>query len=92
MATITHDDLAVCDDCAQILANGEFDGECEHGDATAHADAMTEIWGEGAAGILRMVLACGEDEEECDSFSRRGCDGCGSSLAGGRHAAVVFGE
>lgn len=81
MAEITHDDLSVCDDCAQILANGEINDGTDRGEEVAHAIAI--LWPVGT-----LVLACGEDC--CDSFSWGQCDGCGTILGGGRHPAVAF--
>jgi hypothetical protein len=76
MATVTHDDLAVCVDCAMLIANGEGTDE--------HADAVAARW----PGMNTLVLACPED---CEGwFSSSPCDGCGSTLDGDRHPAVAF--
>lgn len=87
MATVTHDGLEVCTDCAQLIANGDLGGqECEHGGADDHAAAMVAVWGEGPAGVLGLVLELSEETEA--HFSSRRCDGCGSTLAGDRLPAV----
>ena len=80
---ITHDDLAVCIDCAMILANGELGLGDDAADA-AHAALISAQWPDGG-----LVLSCPDDCEESFSWSR--CDGCGSALGGGRHSAVVLG-
>lgn len=85
---IKYDDLLVCDDCAMILANEEFDGDCEHGNSITHHAVMFKRWGEMTQ---TMVLACDEQGRgSCVDFSRRDCDGCGSALAGARHPAAVL--
>jgi hypothetical protein len=85
MATVTHDDLSVCDDCAMMLANGELGMGDESADR-AHAERIAAEWA-GVPGTL--VLACGDDDG-CDGFHTAPCDGCGSTLAGSRHAAAVI--
>jgi len=85
MTAILYDNLMVCDECALVIANGEIDDGTDRGQQIA--DAQVEQWGELAIGL---TLACGDDEDECDYFSWRRCDGCGSTLGGGRHKAVVF--
>lgn len=83
MATITHDNLMVCQDCTLIIANGDMGGvECEHGNDKMHALAMVAQWDDLTNGLVL-------DHDEVD-FSTRPCDGCGSRLAGYRHSAVVI--
>lgn len=86
---IKYDDLLVCDDCAQILANGDLGGtDCEHGNAETHMAVMFTHWGEMTQA---MVLACDEEGRgSCRDFSIVPCDGCGSALAGARHPAAVL--
>jgi hypothetical protein len=86
MATVTHDDLSVCTDCAAILANGTL-GMCDDEMDARHARRMAERW-QGTPGHL--VPTCGDDDEACDGFHTGTCDGCGSTLAGSRHRAAVI--
>ncbi len=81
----TIDDLAVCVDCAMLIANGEVtDGEGN--DITAeHAERMREVWGDDA---VHLVLTC---PQNCDGwFFWSRCDGCGSALGGDRHPAAAL--
>lgn len=86
MATVIADGLLVCVDCAMMCANGEL-GQGDAAAEAAHAAQMVAQWGEHTAGL---VLACEPDEEGCDTYSTRRCDGCGSGLAGARCAAAVL--
>jgi hypothetical protein len=74
--------VAVCQDCAMMLANGELG----QGDDTAdriHAERIAKRWSVG-----ELVLDCGED---CEGwFSWTECDGCGSTLGGDRHPAAYI--
>lgn len=79
---VDHFDLEVCDDCAQVIANGEINDGTDRDKEVA--DAQVRVWGSDA---VHLVLACGEDCSE--SFSWAPCDGCGSTLGGNRHPASV---
>lgn len=79
---VDHFDLDVCDDCAQVIANGEINDGTDRGKDVA--DAQVRVWGLDA---VHLVLACGENCSE--SFSWAPCDGCGSTLGGNRHPASV---
>lgn len=80
MAEVIADGLEVCVDCTHLIANGEGTAE--------HAARMVAVWGAETRGL---VLACGPDEgETCSTFTASRCDGCGSDLAGERHAAAVL--
>ncbi len=76
-------DIEVCTDCVLLIANGEFDGECEHGDSLDHVLAMVEYQ---PIGFGDLVLG---DGDEID-FSTSRCEGCGSTLAGSRHPAAIL--
>lgn len=67
-------ELAVCQDCIMLLANGEGDGDV--------VDAMTATW--GADG--RHLVPGGDDL----GFSWSPCDGCGSDLGGDRYTAALL--
>lgn len=73
MATITHDNLALCEDCTFLVANDEATPE--------HRAKVNALWPLGY-----IVL----EDKAPEDFSTRPCGGCGSNLAGTRHAAVVF--
>ena len=79
---IHQEDLEVCVDCTQLIANGE--------DHTEEQDLEKKIekqWGELAG---HLVMSC---DEGCEGeFSWRPCDGCGSTLGGDRHKATVLCE
>jgi len=90
-------DLEVCDDCAQLIANGGCEG-CEscvltpyftdHGEPDPEADCQTvndrfmAKWGDDWAGVV-----LGEGSRETWG-SVDSCDGCGSDVPGTRHAAT----
>jgi len=82
MAEILIDELWVCSDCAQIIANGPGGMDLSEEEENRIVEALGDrYWvldydSETGAGI--------------DDFSRRQCDGCGSHLGGSRHRAVVF--
>jgi hypothetical protein len=79
-ATVTYSDLAVCVDCAMMLANGELG----QGDAEAvHASLIEAQWPD-----TFLTLSGSEDEDTW--FSSSPCDGCGSQLAGDRFSAVAM--
>jgi hypothetical protein len=83
MATVTHDDLSVCEDCLSLIANGTISDDLDPTADEAHAARMDALWpGED------VETVCPED---CDGwFSWAPCDGCGSTLGGTRHPAVVL--
>lgn len=83
MAEIIADELKVCVDCAQIIANGEIDDGTDRGQIVA--DLQVQIWGADAFGL---VLSGDLDEEP--HFSWSSCDGCGSTLGGDRFDAAVL--
>ena len=77
MAIIIADDLDVCMDCAALLANDDATPEHRASFAAqAHAG--------------QIVLSGTEDVDDTP-FSIARCDGCGSTLAGYRTKAVMFG-
>jgi hypothetical protein len=76
MTTITHDGLEVCIDCVLLIANDDSTDE--------HRALVAAQWPTGD-----LVLAYAREEDE-DWFSWGACDGCGSTLGGDRHPAVVF--
>lgn len=80
---VVADDLRVCSDCAQVIANGEISDGTDRGDRTAAAQVA--VWGADAIGL---VLAGTDDGP--DPFSTAPCDGCGSTLAGERWDAAVI--
>lgn len=86
MATVTCE-IVVCGDCLLLIANGELTDSDGNDIAEAHAAKITALWGD-EKGSWHLVPAC---DENCDGeFSSSQCDGCGSTLGGDRHKAVVF--
>ena len=80
--SVAYDDLRVCGECAQILANGEIrDGRED--DGASVAAAQVEQWGELARGLVLTG-------DEPTPFSKAQCDGCGTTLAGERWDAAVL--
>lgn len=78
-------ELAICVACLEYTTKGEVgDG----GRTTEEvAAAIGQEWGDHAGGL---TAACGEN---CDGwFSWSPCEGCGSTLGGERHPAVVLVE
>lgn len=81
MNVVDLTEIAICDDCLFLIANGEVtDGEGN--DITEqHAAKVSAIWGDG------YVLAMGDGEP---FFSYSDCDGCGDKLGGCRHNATAL--
>lgn len=90
--SIDYGTLWVCQCCMLDHANGECCPDDAHGgDGVAPWSAIDFARFGVAMGLATEEHAdgCDADEEcECDraSFSRSRCDGCGSFLAGERHA------
>lgn len=82
MVRVIADELLVCGDCAQVIANGEIDDGTDRGDEIAAL--QVEVWGADAWGL---VLG---DTDDMVDFSTRRCDGCGTYLAGERFPAAVL--
>lgn len=87
----------VCTDCAQIQANGELgDDRTPDAEPLWLLSGMTVVAGmhprDHDARCPRRIA--GGQVEECDCetvpYSTTQCAGCGSSLAGDRHALTVF--
>jgi hypothetical protein len=71
------DECWLCEDCTlwhSVADCGELEGDRLYA-VTSCRDSF--------------VVDCGEDGEFCVPFSWQSCDGCGSSLGGGRHRAFV---
>lgn len=80
-----RDDLWLCVDCLMVACNGDESGI----DSEARRAAV-------AAGLERLGTHLVPDfdsdtGEGIEEFSRRGCDCCGSRLAGGMHRAAPHG-
>ena len=81
---IKYDELAVCVDCAMLIANGEVQDN-GHDVTAEHAAKVGAQWGDDTR---NLVLSC---PDECEGwFSSSSCDGCGSTLGGERHPAAVL--
>lgn len=84
----------VCQCCTLVAANGECCDSSTHG-----GDSMEPL---GLAKSADSWVLGGDHNDECDrddnsdcdcetiEFSKSQCDGCGSWLAGKRHAMTVF--
>lgn len=75
-------DLMVCIDCTMMMANGEF-GDDEAREIEV-AETLATNWPNNG---ITLGRAEGHHENDID-FSNAPCDGCGSLLAGSRHAAT----
>lgn len=75
-------DLMVCFDCTMMMANGEI-GDDEAREIEV-AEALATNWPDHGITLGRVE---GHHEDDID-FSNAPCNGCGSSLAGSRHAAT----
>lgn len=78
-------DVSVCVDCTYVLANGELPGDSET-TLAEHVAAMNER----EPDATDITLNAPEGDEEPFFFSWSSCDGCGSTLGGDRHPAVVW--
>ena len=81
---VIHDDLSVCTDCIQMLANGEC-RECNDDRTACPVAYSIEVTWEGEEGHL---VPGSEDL----GFSWSACDGCGQTLGGDRHSAAFIGK
>jgi hypothetical protein len=95
--TITRENLIgriwVCVDCMMLHANGEMPVDPREGEPEPLSE-ITEGF-EVTAGMLREQHADGCDGDgDCDCetipFSSAQCEGCGSYLAGERHAMTLW--
>ena len=84
MPTITHR-LLICDDCVQIIANAATSAETDSESTDIAAEALAKNW-PGA----NIVISGTDSEEDRIDFGTSPCDGCDTTLAGGRTPAVVF--
>jgi hypothetical protein len=85
---VLDDNLMVCSDCMQMIANGDVSGLDYHYTEKQAARRLVEI-NEGMAAQGGQVV-CG-DVDNFDEFSGRPCGCCGDNLAGARHHCVVLG-
>jgi|21_taG_2_1085346.scaffolds.fasta_scaffold03347_7 ribosomal protein L37AE/L43A len=81
----TLDNIKVCVDCLQYIANGEFYYGQE--DYDKELEEMEKVQQEFNALKQRVFLDCSEDAE--DGFSIYPCGHCGSHLAGNRYKATL---
>jgi hypothetical protein len=77
---IVHDDLIICHDCACYIANAE--GDPMHDDA--FAEGIWEWQG------YDLILACHDEDGECESRSLYRCAVCKVQTFGFGHDAVAF--
>jgi hypothetical protein len=77
---IVHDSLIICHDCACYIANGEGD--------PLHEDAFTD--GMQAWAGYDLILACHDEDGECESRSWYRCAVCKVHTFGWGHDAVTF--
>lgn len=81
--------LWVCRDCLCAYANGEDYHEPGQPEPwTLHPDTRTV-----SMGIVGREHTCGPTPDcDCErrEFSKTACDGCGSALAGERHAFTLW--
>ena len=79
-----HNEIEVCSDCVQLIANGEMPVDNTGAQDDAMLAAIQSNWGELAVNI------CLGDTEEYNEFSWSACDCCDSRLGGARYPAVVL--
>ncbi len=89
---VVHDDLWLCVDCLMVAVNDDPSGiDCGSEEKT---DARIARIYQGLRELGPHLVPdfdsdTGEGREE---FSRRGCDCCGSGLAGEFHRFAILGE
>lgn len=83
MAEIVADELEVCVDCAQLIANGSTEGltDSQIEDIEIGLNRIEGHW---------TLTYNPETEDDYICFSRRQCDGCLSYLGGSRFRAAVL--
>lgn len=86
---VIHDDLWLCVDCLFAAVNGDYTGLDYHYDPEEAEKRMLMI----QEGLERLGphLVPDFSEDGVETFSRRSCDCCGTSLAGSRHRFAVLG-
>ncbi len=82
---VIRDDLWLCSDCTVYACNGDLSGI--DGDKRAH-EVEEGVCALGPGLAADFDSETGEGHEE---FSHRGCDACGSGLAGESHRFAVLG-
>jgi hypothetical protein len=87
MATLI-DELSVCGDCIDAIANDDFTALDYHYSGEESAKRMRQIK-RGITYLSTLGQLCAGDLES--EFSTAPCDCCGSRLAGERHAVTVLG-
>ena len=88
MPVTTLDTIWVCDDCWMAIATDDYTGFDYHYSPEEAERRIREV----AAGIASFAPATLHAGDGSDEFSRRACECCGSTGAGTRHEAIVFGE
>jgi hypothetical protein len=88
MADIIDDEYMVCTDCLMVIANADYSGLDYHYSPAEAEQRRAAI----DAGMDRAggYICCGDSDRDLE-FSRRGCDCCGSDLAGSLHHCIVLG-
>lgn len=83
---IERDDLWLCVDCTIVAVNGDYSG--------IDSDERVEEIDEGLEELGPHLVPDFDSEsgEGHEDFSHRGCDCCGSGLAGEFHRFAVLGE
>ena len=87
MAKIIDDHFMVCDDCLSPIVNDDWSGLDYHYNGFAVDQRRAEIaYGiDNAGGHISLG-----DREQDDEFSQRGCDCCGSPLAGRKTHMIIL--
>lgn len=87
MVAVLNDDLRVCVDCRQVIANDEWSWLDYHDWTEEEKDARRQQIVEGISRELPAQWVMGNDYEE---FSHCACDCCGDRYAGSRFAATLL--
>ena len=82
------DRIWVCEDCQSVIANGDYTG-LDYWYSPEEAERRAKEIDGAIKSFAPAYLFMGDGYDE---FSRRACECCGSTEAGTRHEAVVFGE
>ncbi|GGU17070.1 hypothetical protein [Nocardioides albus] len=90
--TVAHE-IEICHDCACVIANGEcvvMSGEFGEGYKDIAGD-LIDLWRERwPVEMNRVVLACGDDCDDCPNNAYRTCDLCERSDSTSDHRAAVL--
>jgi hypothetical protein len=89
---VIRDDLWLCDDCTLYAVNDDLTG-IDYYLSGAEAEKRVKEVKKGVHSLGRNLVIASDSEtgKGQEEFSRRGCDACGTGLAGARTEFAILG-